>query len=56
MIINGNRQLVTIQKIDKIIKHPNADKLNIATIGLWEMITAAPLNVGDEVLFLKLIA
>lgn len=54
MIINGNRQLVTIQKIDKIIKHPNADRLNIATIGLWEMITAASLNAGDEVLFFEI--
>lgn len=54
MIINGVRQLVTIQKIDKIAKHPNADRLSIATIGLWEMITAAPLNVGDEVLFFEI--
>lgn len=54
MIINGVRQLVTIQKIDKIAKHPNADRLSIATIGLWEMITAAPLKVGDEVLFFEI--
>ena len=26
MIINGNRQLVTIQKLTKLLKHPNADK------------------------------
>ncbi len=54
MIIDGVRQLVTIQSIDKIIKHPNADRLYIATIGLWEMITAEPLNVGDEVLFFEI--
>ena len=50
MIINGNRQLVTIQKIDKIIKHPNADKLNIATIGLWEIV----LNINSQIILVSL--
>lgn len=51
---NGVRQLVTIRTIDKLTKHPNADRLQIATIGLWEMITAATLTVGSEVLFFEI--
>jgi len=34
------RQLVKINKINKLIKHPNADRLQIASVGLWEVITS----------------
>jgi len=37
------RKLATIQKIDSVIKHPNADTLDIVTIKGWKVVT----KLGD---------
>ena len=33
------RALVTVRKVDNVIKHPNADRLELCTIGGWTVIT-----------------
>lgn len=54
MIINDERQLVTIRKVEDVTKHPNADRLKIVTIGLWKIITTIDLKINDEVLFFEI--
>lgn len=34
------RQLARIVTIDKLVKHPNADRLEIASVGLWNIVTS----------------
>lgn len=41
------KKLATIECIDDIIKHPNADRLHIATVKGWKCVTAEAYNVGD---------
>jgi len=49
------RQLASIQKIDGIYEHPNADKLDIAQVGGWKSIVRKDeFKVGDVVVYLEI--
>lgn len=39
MYVNGERVMAWIAKINKVEKHPNADALDICTVGGWKCIT-----------------
>ena len=36
---NNQRELAYVVKIDKVEKHPNADRLDICTINGWKVVT-----------------
>lgn len=48
------RQLAKIVKLDNVLPHPNADRLKIAVIGLWEIATNLDVKKGDEVVFFEI--
>lgn len=39
MYANGKRMMAWIAKIDKVVKHPEADSLDICTVGGWQCVT-----------------
>jgi RNA ligase (TIGR02306 family) len=45
-------KLATIQKIKKIVKHPNADRLNIISVLGWQCITAEKYSEGDLCIYI----
>ena len=49
------RRIARIVKIDNIIKHPNADTLDILTIGGWKVVAKSGLHEeGDHVVYLEI--
>lgn len=49
-----NRQLVTIQRIREVKTHPNADKLDLATVLGWQVVTKRDeFKVGDLCVFFE---
>jgi len=48
------KALATIEKIISIIKHPNADRLYIATVNGWQCVTAEPYQVDDLVIYIQI--
>jgi RNA ligase (TIGR02306 family) len=55
MYKNNERMLAWITKIDKIEKHPNADSLDICTIGGWKCITKlGEFNLGEMVVYISI--
>lgn len=52
---NGTRQLAFLVKLDKVEKHPNADRLDIATVGGWKIVCGRDeLNAGDVVVYFEI--
>lgn len=52
MIINGQRAMAYVAKINKLEKHPNADALDICTIGGWKVVSQKDLHrEGDLVIY-----
>jgi RNA ligase (TIGR02306 family) len=51
----GERELVSIQTIDEVVKHPNADALDLVTIGGWQMVAKlGEFQPGDECLYFEI--
>lgn len=49
------RQLARIVTIEKLDKHPNADRLQIAQVGLWNIVTATDTHeIGSSAIFLEI--
>lgn len=49
------RKLASIQKIDKILEHPNADKLEIAVVNGWKtIIKKDEFKVGDLIIYCEI--
>jgi RNA ligase (TIGR02306 family) len=49
------RRLARIVKVDNIIKHPNADTLDILSIGGWKVVAKSGLHQeGDHVIYLEI--
>ena len=49
------RKLARIVKVDNIIKHPNADTLDILTIGGWKVVAKSGLHQeNDHVIYLEI--
>lgn len=38
MLINGKRAMAWVTTIDSVARHPNADLLDVATVGGWELV------------------
>ena len=52
---DGNRELAYLVKIDSIEKHPNADRLEIATVGGWHVITGLnEFESGDIAIYFEI--
>ena len=55
MYKNGERMMAWIAKIDKVERHPNADSLDICTVGGWNCITKlGEFNQGDLVIYVSI--
>ncbi len=56
MIINGERALAYIVKIDEILPIPDADKIEMARVGGWQVVVAKKDNfkVGDKVVYIEI--
>lgn len=51
---SGERELVSIQTIDEVVKHPNADALDLVTVGGWQMVAKlGEFHPGDECLYFE---
>lgn len=49
------RQLARIVTINKLDKHPNADRLQIAQVGLWNIVTAIDTHkIGGQAIFFEI--
>lgn len=52
---NGKRELAYLVRIDDVKKHPNADKLDIATVGGWHIITGLnEFKAGDIAIYFEI--
>lgn len=55
MLVDGQRQLVTIRKIAAINDIPGADRIKVATIDGWEVVVkAGEFEVGDYCVFFEI--
>jgi RNA ligase (TIGR02306 family) len=55
MYQNGKRMMAWITKIDKVVKHPDADSLDICTVGGWQCVTKlGEFKPGDLVVFFEI--
>lgn len=49
------RKIVSLKKIDNLLLHPNADRLEIAKIGGWNVIVGKDcFSIGEEVIFFEI--
>ena len=46
--------LATIEVIDSVIKHPNADRLKICKVKGWQVITTDDVKVGDHIIYIQI--
>ena len=55
MYINGKRAMAWIAKIDSVTKHPDADALDICTIGGWQCVSKiGDFNTGDLAIYVSI--
>lgn len=55
MYINGTRAMAWIAKIDSVTKHPDADALDICTIGGWQCVSKiGDFNSGDLAIYVSI--
>lgn len=55
MYINGKRAMAWIAKIDSVTKHPDADALDICTIGGWQCVSKiGDFNAGDLAIYVSI--
>ena len=56
MIKNGERKLAYITVIDEIKPIPNADKIELARVGGWQVVVSKEDNykVGDKVIYIEI--
>ena len=56
MIKNGERKLAYITVIDEIKPIPNADKIELARVGGWQVVVSKADNykVGDKVIYIEI--
>lgn len=56
MIVDGERKLAYITSIQEILPIPNADKIELARVGGWQVIVAKNDNfqVGDKVVYIEI--
>ena len=54
-IEHGKRKMAWIAKIDKVVKHPEADSLDICTVGGWQCVTKlGEYKQGDLVVYVSI--
>ena len=55
MYANGKRMMAWVAKIDKVVKHPEADSLDICTVGGWQCVTKlGEYKQGDLVVYVSI--
>lgn len=55
MYQNGKRMMAWITKIDKVVKHPDADSLDICTVGGWQCVTKlGEFKPGDPAVYISI--
>ena len=55
MYQNGKRMMAWITKIDKVVKHPDADSLDICTVGGWQCVTKlGEFKPGDLAIYISI--
>lgn len=54
MLQDGERRLVTFRVIDAVMRHPNADALDLVQIGGWQCVTKLnEFKVGDSCIYIE---
>lgn len=55
MYKNGERMMAWVAKIDKVVKHPEADSLDVCTVGGWSCVTKlGEFKTGDLAVYVSI--
>lgn len=55
MLINGKRAMAWVTTIDSVTHHPNADLLDVATVGGWELVVKRDeFRQGDQAVYITI--
>ena len=54
MASSMRRKLATLVRLGPVIKHPEADRLQIATVGGWEVVVGLDCKENDEGVYFEI--